>query len=152
MESCLASHSVPADPGCSSRIPDADFYPSWIPALRSRIQNRNKREGWKKFVDIPFCSHNFHKIENYLIFEMLKKKRGQFTQKIVPKLSKIWVWDPGSGKNLFRIQESKRHWIQDPGLWPVKNVFFCKLKGRWKCRGTKSLSIDTIHTPPPLSF
>ena len=37
-----------------------------------------------------------------------------FTQKIVHKLSKIWVWDPGSGiqdpgsgKNLF--------WILDPG-------------------------------------
>jgi hypothetical protein len=25
-----------------------------------------------------------------------------FTQKIVTKPSKIWVWDPGSGKNLFR--------------------------------------------------
>ncbi len=31
-----------------------------------------------------------------------------FTQKIVIKLSKIWVWDPGSGKNLF--------WIPDPGV------------------------------------
>jgi hypothetical protein len=35
-----------------------------------------------------------------------------FTQKIVTKLSKIWVWDPGSeirdpgsGKNLFRIRD-----------------------------------------------
>jgi hypothetical protein len=28
-----------------------------------------------------------------------------FTQKIVNKLSKIWVWDPGSGKNLFRIPD-----------------------------------------------
>jgi hypothetical protein len=31
-----------------------------------------------------------------------------FTQKIVTKPSKIWVWDPGSGKNLF--------WIPDPGV------------------------------------
>jgi hypothetical protein len=38
-----------------------------------------------------------------------------FTQKIVIKLSKIWVWDPGSevrdlgsGKNPF--------WIPDPGV------------------------------------
>jgi hypothetical protein len=43
------------------------------------------------------------------------------TQKIVTKLSKIWIWDPGSGirdpgsgKNLFRIQGSKRHRIPDP--------------------------------------
>jgi hypothetical protein len=31
-----------------------------------------------------------------------------FTQKFVTKLSKIWVWNPRSGKNLF--------WIPDPGL------------------------------------
>ncbi len=41
------------------------------------------------------------------------------TQKIVIKLSKIWVWDPGSEnrdpeKNLFRIPGSKRHRIPDP--------------------------------------
>jgi hypothetical protein len=28
-----------------------------------------------------------------------------FTHKIVTKPSKIWVWDPGSGKNLFRIPD-----------------------------------------------
>ena len=39
-----------------------------------------------------------------------------FTQKIVTKLSKIWVWDPGSRKNLFRIPNpgSKKHRIPDP--------------------------------------
>jgi hypothetical protein len=26
-----------------------------------------------------------------------------FAQKFVTNLSKIWLWDPGSGKNLFRI-------------------------------------------------
>jgi hypothetical protein len=30
-------------------------------------------------------------------------KRGK---KNVIKLSKIWVWDPGSGKNIFRIPDS----------------------------------------------
>jgi hypothetical protein len=47
----------------------------------------------------------FHKIEHYFSFEVLKKKiwanfqriMELFTQKIVTKLSKIWVWDPGSG-------------------------------------------------------
>jgi hypothetical protein len=38
-----------------------------------------------------------------------------FTQNIVTKPSKIWVWDPGSGKNLFRIPGSKKHRIPDPG-------------------------------------
>ena len=28
-----------------------------------------------------------------------------FAQKIVTKLSKVWVWDPGYGKNLFRIPD-----------------------------------------------
>jgi hypothetical protein len=28
-----------------------------------------------------------------------------FTQKIVTKPSIIWLWDPGSGKNLFRIPD-----------------------------------------------
>ncbi len=52
-----------------------------------------------------FCSHRFDKIDNYFIFEMLKKKIlvsfqriTIFTQKFVTKLSKIWVLDPGSGK------------------------------------------------------
>jgi hypothetical protein len=62
-------------------------------------------------------------MEHYFIFEMLKKKIWAnfqriielFTQKIVNKLSKIWVWDRGyvtrdpektySGS---RIQGSKR--------------------------------------------
>ncbi len=39
-----------ADPGCLSRIPDPDFYPSRIPDPGSRIpdpgsKNSNKREG-----------------------------------------------------------------------------------------------------------
>jgi hypothetical protein len=44
-----------------------------------------------------------------------------FTQKIVTKLSKIWVWDPGSEiqdpektYSGSRIQGSKRHRIPDP--------------------------------------
>ncbi len=38
-----------------------------------------------------------------------------FTQKIVTKLSKIWVWDPGSGKNLFRIPDPGVKKAPDPG-------------------------------------
>jgi hypothetical protein len=94
-----------ADPGCLSRIPDPDFYPS-------RIQKQQQKRGVKKISCHNFlCSHKFHKIANYFSFEVLKKKIWAnfqriielFTQKIVTKLSKIWIWDPGSGKNLFRI-------------------------------------------------
>jgi hypothetical protein len=57
-----------------------------------------------------------------------------FTQKIVTKLSKIWVWDqgseirdsrsgirdPGSGKNLFRIPDPGVKKAPDPGSF-IKN-------------------------------
>ncbi len=87
-----------------------DVYPgSWflpIPDLGSRIQNSNKRQGWKKICchNFFFQAINFTKL-NYFIFEMLKKKIWAsfqriielFTQKIITKLSEIWVWDPRSG-------------------------------------------------------
>ncbi len=40
-----------------------------------------------------------------------------FTKKIVKKLLKIWSWDPGSGKNLFRIPDSgsRGQKAPDPG-------------------------------------
>ena len=65
---------------------------------------------------------NFTKL-NYFIFKMLKKKIWAnfqriielFTQKIVSKLSKIWVWDPVSGKNLFRIPDPGVKKAPDPG-------------------------------------
>jgi hypothetical protein len=71
-----------------------------------------------------FCSHKLHKIENKLIFELLKKKIGPifkelgyrtFYPKIVTKLSKIWVWDPGPGKKIFRIPDPGVKKAADPG-------------------------------------
>jgi hypothetical protein len=54
-----------ADPGCLSRIPDPDFYPSRIPDLGSRIQKQQqKRGGEKKFVVITFyVASNFTKLQ-----------------------------------------------------------------------------------------
>ncbi len=73
-------------------IPDPDFYPSRIPDPETAA----KEKGETKFFVIPylFCSHKFHIIEHYFIFEMLKKKFlanfqriiELFTQKIVTKL------------------------------------------------------------------
>jgi hypothetical protein len=37
-----------AVPGCSSRIPDPDFYQSRIPDLGSRIQKQQQKRGVKK--------------------------------------------------------------------------------------------------------
>jgi hypothetical protein len=63
-----------ADPGCLSRIPDPDFYPSRIPDLGSRIpdpgsKNSNKKTGVKKiFVVKPFVvATNFRKL-NIILF------------------------------------------------------------------------------------
>jgi hypothetical protein len=44
-----------------------------------------------------------------------KKIIELFTQKIVKKLSRIWVRDPGSGKNLFRIPDPWVKKAPDPG-------------------------------------
>jgi hypothetical protein len=126
-------HSISsvADPGCLSRIPYPDFYPSRIPDPKTATKER----GEKKLVVIGtfLCSHKFHKIVNYnFSLEVLKKKIWAnfqriielFTKKIVKKLYKIWSWDPGSGirdpgsgKNLFRIPDPgvKKHPIPDPG-------------------------------------
>jgi hypothetical protein len=96
----------------------------------SRIQKQQQKRGVKKFCcHTILCSHKFHKIENYFSFEVLKKKMWAdvqriielFTQKIVTKLSKLWVWDPGSEirdpEKTYSgslIQGSKRYRIPDP--------------------------------------
>ncbi len=81
----------------------------FIPNPESK--KKQKKTGVKK-ICCPsfFCSHKNHKIENYINFELVKKKIwGNLqiflelsTQKIVIRLSKIWGWDPGSGKNLLK--------------------------------------------------
>ncbi len=123
----MSQNEVPdsvADPRCLSRDPDPDFYPSRILDPKTATKER----GEKKFVVIPFyVAKKFHKIENYFSFEMLKKKiwanflriMELFTQKIVTKLSKIWVWDPGSEirdveKNLFLILDPGVKKVPDP--------------------------------------
>ncbi len=94
-----------------------------------QIQKRQQKRGMEKnLLSYLFCSLKFHLIENYFIFEMLKKKNWAnfqriielFTQKIVTKLSKIWVWDPGCeirdpDKNLFRIPDPGVKKVPDPG-------------------------------------
>ncbi len=94
------------DPGCLSRIPDPYFYPS-------RIQKQQQKRGVKKMLChmVPFCV-NFTKLKIILCLRVKKKIWSNFQriielfmQKVVTKLSKIWFWDPGSGKNLFRIPD-----------------------------------------------
>ncbi len=64
------------------------------PGSRISDPKTAKKERGKKIVIPFFCSNKFYKIENYFVFEMLKKKIWAnfqriielFTQKIVTKL------------------------------------------------------------------
>jgi hypothetical protein len=123
-------------------------------------KNRNKRQGWKKiFCQTIFCSHKLHKTQYYFIFDMLKKKIWPnfpriievFTQKIVTKPSKIWVWDPGSGKNLFRIPDPGVKKAPDPGSGSA-TLTTAILKG-WKSGLFVhfTLSISLLLDPDPHS-
>ena len=66
-------------------------------------KNSNKREGWKKICSF-YVATNFTKLHITLVLMCWRKKIWAyfqriielFTQKIVNKLSKIWIWDPGS--------------------------------------------------------
>ncbi len=140
---------------CRSVLRIRDVYPgSWfLPIPDPGFKKSNKSEWMKKNLLYHFCNHKFHKIENYIIFEMLKKIiwanfqriKELFTQKIVYKLSKICVWDPGS-----RIQGSKRHRIPDPdphncfgyGICYVLRAFQYGI--RWNC-GSVLYPIPTFH-------
>ncbi len=113
-----------ADPGCLSRILIFTNLGSRIPDPKTATKER----GEKKICCHNFlCSHKFHKIAHYFSFDVLNKKMlanfkriiELFTQKIVNKLSELWIWDPGSeirdpGKTYSgsRIQGSKRHLIR----------------------------------------
>jgi hypothetical protein len=76
---------------------------SWIPPdPKTAMKDRGEKN---LFSCLFFGAINKTKL-NYFIFSMLKKKIWAnfqrilelFTQKIVTKLSKIWVWDPGVKK------------------------------------------------------
>jgi len=57
-----------ADPGCLSRIPDPDFYPSRIPDLGSRIQKQQQKRGVKKNL--------LSKLKIILVLKCRRKKFG----------------------------------------------------------------------------
>ncbi len=100
-------------------------HPSRIPDLGSRIQKQQWKTLVKKkiVVILFFLSHKFHKIKLFYFWNVEEKNLGKFsknysielfTQKIVSKLSKIWVWDPGSEIRDSRVGIRKKP-IPDPG-------------------------------------
>jgi hypothetical protein len=98
---------------------------SWflsIPVPGSRIQKQQQERRMKiNLLSHLFCSHKYHKVINYFIFELMKKKIWANLQRIIElltqnigiKLSKyrFGTRDPGSATNLFRISDP------DPQSW-----------------------------------
>jgi hypothetical protein len=75
--------------GSGMFIPDPDFYPSasripdpgsWIPDPKTATKERGEK---KICCHTFFCSQKFHKIVNYFIIEMLKKKIMANFQRII---------------------------------------------------------------------
>ncbi len=108
-----------ADPGCLSRIPDPDFYPSRIPDPKTATKER----GEKKLVVITFyVATNFTKLQIIWVLKWWRKNWAHFqriielfTSKIVTKLSKIWIWDPRSGIRKKPIPDLGVKKAPDPG-------------------------------------
>ncbi len=80
------------------------------------------KEGEKICCSTFSCSHKYYKIENYFIFEQVKKKIWANLQRIFTMLTKIWVWDLGSEiwKSEIKnkpIPDPKGKKAPDPGYW-----------------------------------
>ncbi len=90
-----------------------DVYPGTRILIFTHPGCRIQKQQWQTLVKKNLLSYlffgviNFKKL-NYFIFEMLKEK-------IWANFPKIWVWDPGSGKNLFRIPDPGVKKTPDPG-------------------------------------
>ncbi len=131
-----------AHPG--SRISDPV---SRIPDLGSRIQKEKQKRGVKKSEKNSGGSHKYHKIENYFIFELVKKKMGQFTKNFrtfYPKNCQEALKNIGLGSGIrkrFFQKRSKRaripdpdpqHWIFTIPIPCVRRTNSCKILSVWK--------------------
>jgi hypothetical protein len=122
----------------------------------SRIKKQQQKRGVKKnLLSYLFCSHKNHKIENYINFELVKKKLWANLQRIIElstqKLSLssqkygFGIRDPEKTNSESRIQGSKRHRIPDPQhgrRWRAS----CH---RWLSHGIPSSFTSLPHLPTP---
>ncbi len=151
-------------------IPDPDFYPCRIPDPESRIQDPTTatKEQKEKF-DVVY-SHKYHKnIENYFIFELVRKInlanlqriKHYLPQKAVTKLSDIWIWDqesaiddPEETYSGFWIQKSKRRRIPDPNPNNALTLqlIFTKERLTKKIEKVSFVSLRTLKTNELLPY
>jgi hypothetical protein len=87
-------------------IPDPDFYPSRILNPKTATKERDEKN-----LLYLFCSHKFHKIKNYFIFEVLKKNIWVSFQIIIDLFTHKFVI---SSKNM-----GLGFGIPDPGKKPM---------------------------------
>ena len=93
-----------ADPGCLSRIPDPDFYPSRIPDLGSRIQKQQQKTGVKKFFcQTNFVATNFTKLNIFTFLISWIKKIDPIFQELLKFLPK--KLSPSPQKYEFGIRD-----------------------------------------------
>ncbi len=135
-------------------IPDSRSWFLSIPDLESK--NSNKREGWKQICCPFFVATRIIKLKVILILNWRKNNWASllriielFTPKIANKLSKIWVWNPVSGKNLFRIMNLGVKKAQGSGSttlgqanFTFKQIFACKYAYKWIFQGFGSGSVS----------
>jgi hypothetical protein len=120
-------------------------------------KNSNKRERWKKIC----CPSFFWKsqiTQNWklgVLFLNLgpftKNYRTVYPQKIVIKLSKMEVWDPGSGKKPIREPGSGVKKVPDPGsatLLAVRAHHKFRVENQTKPRGSEDSSLRRIESLP----
>jgi hypothetical protein len=65
-------------------------------------------------VYIRTCMNSYNRLMRRQAYSQLPSITLLFTQKVVTKLSKIWVSDPGSGKTYPGFRGQKLHWIPYP--------------------------------------
>ncbi len=98
----------------------------------SRIQKQQQKRG----VKLCCNSHKFHKIVNYFIFEMLKKKIRASFQRIIELFTQKFVMGLGSGiRDPERTYSGSRSRVQgtkkapDPGSGSATlNVFMSPMR------------------------
>jgi hypothetical protein len=127
-------------------VADPDVYPgsrilifTSIPDHGSRIQKQQQKRGVKKLLSYRtfFYSHKFHKTENYLIFEMLKKKIWASFQRIIELFT----------KNLSLSSQKYGFRIRDPSLGVKKAPD--PGSGSATLSPTQNLPEFACHSPPP---
>jgi hypothetical protein len=87
----------------------------FIPDPGSRIpdpKTATRERGEKNWLSYLFCSHKFHKIENYLIFEMLKTKIWANFQRIIELFT----------QKLSLCSQKYESGIRDPGHMGQKGI------------------------------